>query len=58
MNLKIHAYEPRPGVGIVRIEGSVDASNVVRLTDVIEGLLEHKVYRLVINLAKETDSRR
>lgn len=51
-SLRIALSEPVPGVGHLRIVGSVDASNVLQLRTAIEGFFRSGIYRLVINLGE------
>lgn len=51
-SLRIALSEPIPGVGHLRIVGSVDASNVLQLKAAIEGFFRAGTYKLVINLGE------
>lgn len=50
--LKIRAEDLEPGVGLIELQGSLDASNVSLFRSLAQGFFARGIHRLVIDLAK------
>jgi anti-anti-sigma factor len=50
--LKIRAEDLEPGVGLIELQGTLDASNVATFRSLAEGFFARGIFRLVIDLAK------
>jgi stage II sporulation protein AA (anti-sigma F factor antagonist) len=50
--LKIRSEDLEPGVGLIELQGSLDASNVSLFRSLAEGFFLRGIYRLVVDLGK------
>jgi anti-anti-sigma factor len=49
---KIDTFDHSPGIGVIRISGALDLSNVAELEAAIEGFFRRGLVRLVIDLER------